>query len=763
MEKNAILGGVRPNNGQGCNAPDLAERLIGKGYMPIPIPHGQKGPVIKGWNSKSFSPADFLPGSNVGIRTGEKGIALLDVDVLDPAIAEAIVAEWKRRFAEQGPFLQRTGRAPKTSILFRSDTDLRKQNIKLSENLGQIEVLAKGQQFVAYGIHPDTRALYQWHELDPAERFAGSANDLPTISQECLADFLEWVRSSFGSDCSNTQLATTSDAQGMAVALRQAGRQAIADREVITLLYAKRNTLPSGSYDRWRDICFGVRAGYFKTDLEAEARVAFKVWSQHWENGVTLDEQVDKLWNSWKPDWAANSSAKPVGVGTAIHHLRQLPSLATVHDADDCLNSTGQPKLDVAFTGLAAQLHARLKRASDRVPSNLHVAAVVSALSALIGPCAVLQNGVSGKCCANMYVLALAHTGFGKEIIRKLIDSVLLAADRGDEVFGSSPSDVSCHSTLIKTGGRMALLIDEAGMLSKAIQSGSHGHQKMLMSLLMKLYGIGLTRLEARRYHDSKKDIEAVERPRPSLLLTSTVTEFVEGTSREDSSSGFLNRFTAFVDGDYVPLKPRTLSADVQAVVELPTDTVAAIKHLSSIHIGPEISSRLPEVQVFLTPEARERLVTFKYDVVEPKQRMGGIRSETWVRAVENAQRLATCLAVSDVLMDASPDLSSVPCDNQHVELALTIIGFGAGQLERLASRAGGGLSHVERMKDRVLSFLQENKGKATTSQIGRGPLRGMNSQMRHDLLGSMISDGEILSQEAGTGGRLATVYSLPT
>ena len=51
----------------------------------------------------------------------------------------------------------------------------------------------------------------------------------------------------------------------------------------------------------------------------------------------------------------------------------------------------------------------------------------------------------------------------------------------------------------------MALLIDEAGMLAKSIKAGSHGHQQSLMNFMTSTYGLGLSEITARVYHDKKK------------------------------------------------------------------------------------------------------------------------------------------------------------------------------------------------------------------------------------------------------------------
>ena len=264
------------------------------------------------------------------------------------------------------------------------------------------------------------------------------------------------------------------------------------------------------------------------------------------------------------------------------------------------------------------------------------------------------------------------------------------------------------------------------------------------MSLLMQIYGRGLTQLEARRYRDSRKDIDPVENPRPTLMLTSTVGDFVEGTTQEDSASGFFNRLVTFVDEEMPPLKAREDRPDRQAVVDLPDDIGAVIKRTEGIQMGPGLPQRLPSIHINCTEQALDRLLDFKFDDVETSMQAGGLKAETWGRAVENAQRIAGLLAVSDAVIDPNSDLADVVCDVRHVEQAIAIITQGLSQLEDIASQAGKSQSAISKQKDDVIRYLEKVGGSAPRASITRHALRGIDSDARRRLLDAMIEDGEI-------------------
>lgn len=150
--------------------------LIDNGFTIVPIPPGTKGPKEEGWQdirSTKLQLEKWLDNGsrNYGVGILTKNTPAVDIDVLDEAIATSMV-EWVQENIGDG--LQRIGNAPKTMLIFRTDKPFRKvtsarfidpQNPTKANgkpNEQRLEVLADGQQFVAYHIHPDTKEPYYW-------------------------------------------------------------------------------------------------------------------------------------------------------------------------------------------------------------------------------------------------------------------------------------------------------------------------------------------------------------------------------------------------------------------------------------------------------------------------------------------------------------------------------------------------------------------------------------------------------------------------
>jgi hypothetical protein len=170
------------------NPTDLRQQLLDGGYFPLPL-RGKAPDVLKGWQKKFDTNPDEIAmwaktwpdARNTGILT--KFTPTLDIDVTHPEAARAVADLAAERFEERGYILQRTGKAPKVAIPFRTDAPFPKiiANLVAPDGGGhKIEFLCDGQQVVVDGTHPDTGKPYSWHGGDPG-RIAHQ--DLPHLTQ----------------------------------------------------------------------------------------------------------------------------------------------------------------------------------------------------------------------------------------------------------------------------------------------------------------------------------------------------------------------------------------------------------------------------------------------------------------------------------------------------------------------------------------------------------------------------------------------------
>jgi hypothetical protein len=176
------------------NVTELRLGLLARGFDPLPITNPDalgkdagKAPRLPKWQTIDITP-DAIRGwertrrreTNTGLRCGYT--LGLDVDVRDVTLVNTLVALASDTIGETP--LMRIGRAPKTLLAYRTTAAFAKiKTPRLLMPDGQhalIECLATGQQFVAFGIHPETRQPYHWPNATPLEV---SLSELPAVTE----------------------------------------------------------------------------------------------------------------------------------------------------------------------------------------------------------------------------------------------------------------------------------------------------------------------------------------------------------------------------------------------------------------------------------------------------------------------------------------------------------------------------------------------------------------------------------------------------
>jgi hypothetical protein len=145
-----------------------------------PLPDDGKECHLIGWPTKTnitateISSWKSLPASrNTGILC--KFTPAFDVDIINADAADAVEALVRERFNDAGQILVRTGLPPKRLVPFQisfSAATFAKITAKLTSPDGineKLEFLGDGQQFVAFGIHPETKQPYTWRGGEPGQ------------------------------------------------------------------------------------------------------------------------------------------------------------------------------------------------------------------------------------------------------------------------------------------------------------------------------------------------------------------------------------------------------------------------------------------------------------------------------------------------------------------------------------------------------------------------------------------------------------------
>lgn len=276
--------------------------LLGNGYLIIPIKPGHKRPALDNWQTARLGAADLTryPNHGVGVLCGQgpQPIAAIDVDTTDEGLAARFVA-WCQEHL--GATCERVGFAPKILLAYRAASEgWGKATGAWFEDLGgarhRLEVLGKGQQFVAYHIHPDTGEPYEWVDL-----FGGldamQARDLPTITEAQVEEALQ-VFEAMAAEAGLVRVSgSRNKVGGMTSAPEDDPLMAYEPPVGIELTEARRLVayVDNEDYDTWLKVGMSL---HHEFDGGIEALDLWDEWSSTASN-YAAREDLEKRWDSF--------------------------------------------------------------------------------------------------------------------------------------------------------------------------------------------------------------------------------------------------------------------------------------------------------------------------------------------------------------------------------------------------------------------------------------------------------------------------------
>lgn len=311
-------------------------QLVASGYLIIPItPKGKKpSGFLKDWGEIKATKetverwTSICPqGSGVGVLT--KHYPAVDLDILDPVIAEKMLVWIQERW---GTKLYRVGYAPKVLIPFRTDRPFKKISSKAYFNFldqkQQIEILGDGQQYVAFGTHPDTGKPYTWHNgsLEDVQ-----ADQLPILDPEMAQELIEYFYSIIPDTWEEKSKGTNPNLNEDDILLRYKLPLRDLGTPKIEAMLAQLD--PDADYNQW------VKVGMALFHQYNGAPEGLRLWEDWSSKGPKF--QQGECRDKW-PSFKANlDNVNPVTCKSLIHITKGMnkkktePSISNWMDADE--------------------------------------------------------------------------------------------------------------------------------------------------------------------------------------------------------------------------------------------------------------------------------------------------------------------------------------------------------------------------------------------------------------------------------------------
>lgn len=299
---------------------ELRLALQRNGYRPVPVLGAHvamkaagKRPMMKGWETvcARADEAEIARWTkaqrnctNTGLLCGD--LVGVDIDVLDRDYAHRLTCIATEMLG-MSP-LSRIGRAPKILLAFRTDAPFDKVQTSefhmLDGTVARVEVLATGQQFVGFGIHPDTKAPYHWPECSPLDV---PLHELPVVSQDRCASFIaaaeEYLRKVGGQTTGDRREIDREGRKAAGLKQKEAPSRELIEEAVA---HIRNDELP---YDDWIKVGLALYAA-----LGPEGRDLWETWSAE-------ASKNDPAYTAEK--WDSFASVRSVTVGTLFWLARQ--------------------------------------------------------------------------------------------------------------------------------------------------------------------------------------------------------------------------------------------------------------------------------------------------------------------------------------------------------------------------------------------------------------------------------------------------------
>lgn len=288
---------------------EYGSKLIKNGYKIIPIKPGFKAPSIAGWQKVNATQetlnkwlANGYEDHGIGILTEYS--PAIDIDVQDFEIVEKLLTWCKKNL---GITLYRAGKAPKVLLPFQTDKPFSKMFSNQYEdflgNTHRIEVLGKGQQYVALHIHPETKKPYEWFN---GSLLTTPRGQLPSLTPEKVQKLFKYFESIIPPDWE----------------IKDKGKETQASMDPLENLKPPLNVTPvkikncldlldpDHSYDRW------IKIGMALYHQSRGSIKGFQLWDEWSLKGAKYQEGLtESKWPTFKENL---ETTNPVTCATLI-------------------------------------------------------------------------------------------------------------------------------------------------------------------------------------------------------------------------------------------------------------------------------------------------------------------------------------------------------------------------------------------------------------------------------------------------------------
>lgn len=758
----------------------LRTRLWEAGFRAVPIYNpvpGQKDsgkrPHGLGWQTaaRANPPAcTRLPASPSAINTGIlcDGFRVIDIDIEDQSRAAEVEAIAVDMFGScPVRFRANSG---KRALFYRA-SEGEPSKLSITGKHGKIEILGKGQQFVAFGSH-FTGAVLEWRGCEPGDF---TAEDLPSVSEDEIIRFLDAARSIVGAKEEITENPISARALASVLPRKEITDTGPRERAAFEKALETECGLVATAGEGTRNDTLNKAA--FNLSQMAAAGWGSPVEVNHAlidaartcglpaiEAAKTIRSGMEAGAQSPRPPLVDRREEREILDPSPLINGHAGQAMTVVQDDDDIDPEDDDDDTDEVLDedlthvpGFLGELIEAMVLSARRPSRRLALAAALPILGTVIG------RRVAGptRSGTHLYIIPTAATGAGKQHYLNAVERFMAAAGLSRHI---GPSQFMSFGALNKFVEGAPLSIcpqDEFGaVLKKISHPRASGHETMISGTLRSLWGASFETIRTPAYASVRSaDLHS---PALSLFAPTTDGELFEGMKGRDLINGFMNRFLVIDAGERAA--EREPSRDLRREAERLAPKLAEFYRLGTARRG-NLSAHIdkngdpdPEPGIIVPWQSQAANDLYLAMSEECNRRIDADTEtgELYARSAEMALRIATIRACGE-------DPSAPTITETHMEWAGRLTMQSAELLCRAAGKHMVDPLNAAEFERKVLEKLRSSPGRKMRM---RALYKSMSKNQRYagDLdktLKALASAGIVEVRKLQLPGGSSTIVSL--
>ena len=527
------------------------------------------------------------PEAGIGIAAGR--VIGIDIDITHSApLAHEIEALAKEMLGDTPAV--RIGRAPKRLLVYRAVQPF------AGFKYPPIEVLGLGQQFIAYGIHPETEQPYDWPVSSLADL---TPDELPAVTEAQAREFAKAAYELIPHEARTKTLAVRAAVHTSAGATPTPASTLPDQRGTYAAVEEALRHIPNADvhYDSWVRIGMAIKGA-----LGDEGGPLFEAWSassqknnpattaRSWRSfaptrigaGTLYKLALEQGWQP-APDLQLNGSIVMNGHHPARTFLETLDApepirLESGAIADPVPPAKPLPAGWADVGGVIAEMMAFMAATAKRPQPVLALGASLCAIGALMGR----KYRTESNTRSNLYVVGIAESGAGKNHSRVVINELFRRANLLQYVGGNKIASGSGLLTAIQRQPAILFQLDEFGMFLSAAADRKRSPRYVceILDLMTELYTTAGTTYFGIEYASTQHNNahKAIHQPCACIYGTTTPLHFWQALQAANVADGSLARFLIMQSEDDFPDSNETFG-----VIDPPP---ALLEKLLLIHQG---------------------------------------------------------------------------------------------------------------------------------------------------------------------------------